>query len=105
LIFEDLTPKSRVLTGPTKIVTDITFSYPDGKKRIEGKEITLPSYGDKVKISIYESPTPLDSPRNNSFGLAGILIKTEGAILDNQLFRFENEPAHSIFLEKQYVKD
>jgi len=54
-------------------------------------------YGDKVKIMIYESLNPLDFPRNNPFGLAGILIKTKGAILDNKLFKFDNDPAGLYF--------
>jgi hypothetical protein len=39
----------------------------------------------------------LDSPRNNPYGLSGILIKTNGAILDNELFRFDNDPAAFYF--------
>lgn len=84
LTFDD---KKRVLK---KIDNPMTFSYPEGKKLIED-EFTLPEYKDKIKITIYESPISLDSPRYNPYGLAGILIKTKGAILDNELFRFEND--------------
>jgi len=89
LVFEDLKRKE-------KTTTTILFSYPQGKKVIE-KEFNLPGFGDRVKIIIYESPEPLDSPKNNPFGLAGILIKTKSAILDNQLFKFENDPAAVYF--------
>jgi len=74
----------------------IAFLYPQGNKRIE-KEISLPRYSDKARVTIYESPAPLETPRNNPYGLAGILIKTKGAILDNRLFRFENDPAALYF--------
>lgn len=79
-----------------RINEQVTFSYPEGE-RLEEKEFNLPEYGDKVKITIYESPIPLDSPRYNPYGLGGILIKTKGAILDNQLFRFENDPVALYF--------
>jgi len=85
LVFDDLKRKARS-TIP------IIFSYPEGKK-VKEEDVSLPGYGDKVKILIYESQKPLDSPRYNAFGLAGILIKTKSAILENQLFKFENEPA------------
>jgi hypothetical protein len=89
LIFEDLKRKS-------KNTYHVTFSYPEGKK-VKEEKIKIPGYDDKVKMIIYESPRPLDSPRNNPFGSAGILIKTKGAILDNQLFRFDNDPAGLYF--------
>ena len=89
LVFDDL---KRGLKSTTQIV----FLYPEGKK-VKEEDVRLPGYGDKVKIVIYESPKSLDSPRYNSFGLAGILIKTKGAILDNELFKFENEPAALYF--------
>ncbi|MBX5326974.1 MAG: ATP-binding protein [Candidatus Bathyarchaeia archaeon] len=82
----------------------IAFSYPEGDKIVEN-EISLPNYGDKVKVTIYESPTPLESPRNNPYGLAGILIKTKGAILDNKLFRFENENAALYFFGEALCND
>lgn len=74
-----------------KTTTQITFLYPEGKK-VKEEIVKLPGYGDEIRIIIYESPTSLDSPRNNPFGLAGILIKTKGATLDNQLFKFDNDP-------------
>ncbi len=89
LIFEDLKRKS-------KKRIKITFSRPKGKK-VKEQEVNIPGYGDKVKIVIYESLTPLMSPRNNPYGLAGILIKTKAAILDNRLFKFENDPAALYF--------
>lgn len=89
LVFDDLKRKARS-TIP------IIFSYPEAKK-VKEEDVSLPGYGDKVKILIYESQKPLDSPRHDAFGLAGILIKTRSAILENQLFKFENEPAALYF--------
>jgi len=89
LVFDDI-KRSLKTTVPIK------FIYPEGKKVIE-KEINLPGFGDKIVIKIYESSNSLTCPRNNPYGLAGILIKTKCAILDNRLFRFENEPVGCYF--------
>lgn len=74
----------------------IVFSYPKGKE-VEKKEVRIPNFGDKVCITIYESPNPLEFKPYSPYSLAGILIKTEGAILDNQLFEFANDPAAHYF--------
>ena len=39
----------------------------------------------------------LESPYNNPFGRAGLLMKTPGAIVDNQLFKYEREKAACFF--------
>jgi len=96
LRFEDL---KRNLTTTEKI----KFNYPEGKIIIQ-KEFNLPGFGDPVKIKIFESSSPLSSPRNNPYGLAGILIKTKSAILDSQLFKFENEPAGLYFFGEALCK-
>lgn len=85
LVFED---KTKRLTHQSRI----TFKPPEGIKRVD-QEIRLPGFGDRVKVTVYESPEQLDSPKNSPSGLAGILIKTRSAVLDNQLFGFEKEPA------------
>lgn len=51
---------------------------------------------DLVHFRIYESMEQLESPKN-PYGRAGLLIKTEAAILDNQLFGFENDPTALYF--------
>ncbi len=89
LIFEDL-PRN------LKNIVELKFERPKGKLILEEIKY-LPIYNDKVKITIYESPVQLDSPRNNPCGLAGILIKTGGCILDNQLFRFDADSAGFYF--------
>lgn len=52
---------------------------------------------DAIRIRVEESSKPLDSPGGNPFGLSGLLIKSEGAILENTLFRYNNEPAALYF--------
>ena len=89
LVFNDL-------KRSTQRTTKIEFKPPDGEKVVD-KEVLMPGYDDRVKIVIYESYQQLSSPRNNPFGLAGILIKTRSAILDNQLFKFDNDPAALYF--------
>jgi len=89
LIFRD---KKRGLTEQSPL----SFSRPPGTKVYE-ENVKLPIYGDEIRISIFESPEPLQSPKNNPWGLAGILIQTRGATLDNKLFEFDNEPAAFYF--------
>jgi hypothetical protein len=79
-----------------KTIEQIIFIKPHGKVVVD-KEINLSGFGDKVKLQILESPQALTAPRNNPYGLAGILIKTRSAILDNQLFRYDNDPAAHYF--------
>ncbi len=74
----------------------ISYNAPKDKKVVE-KPIILPDYGDNVEIKIYESDEELESPYNNPFAGAGLLIKTSGAILDNQLFKYEHEKAGCFF--------
>jgi len=92
LNFDDLKRKIK-----TRI--KITFSYPRGKKIISEKEITMQPFKDKIKLSIYESYEQLDFSPNNPFSLAGILIKTKGAILDNQYNQsmYSRDPAALYF--------
>ena len=74
----------------------IRYEYPPAELVLE-KQFGLPGYGDTIDVTIYESDKAFRSPRNNPFAQAGLLIKTEGAILDNQLFCYENEPAGFYF--------
>lgn len=74
----------------------ISYKTPKGKMIFDGS-IKIPDYGDDVEIRIYESDEGLESPYNNPFARAGLLIKTSGAILDNQLFKYEHEKAGCFF--------
>jgi len=55
------------------------------------KDIVIDRSGELVHYKIFEANEQLDSPRN-LYGRAGLLIKTENAILENQLFGFETDP-------------
>lgn len=74
----------------------ISYKLPRGKKILK-KSIELPDCGDNVEIKIYESDEELESPYNNPLAQAGLLIKTSGAILDNQLFKYQSEKAGCFF--------
>lgn len=89
LFFEDASRK-------LKHQTPIKFSPPPGTKVFE-EILQLPEYGDKIHLVIYESNVELRPPRYDPDALAGILIKTKGAILDNQLFDYDQEPAAHYF--------
>lgn len=95
LIFEELTSRSRI-HRPTTTSQIITFPRPEGKKINEIKTV-LPGFRDTIKIIIYESPIPLEFRRFSPFGRAGFIIKTPHAILDNRLFKFENDQAGPYF--------
>ena len=69
------------------------YEYPPGK--IVFKD-TIKLNGEEVYFNISQSDIQLDSPKNPN-GKAGLLIKTEGAILDNQLFGYEVDPAGLYF--------
>lgn len=47
--------------------------------------------GNSSYFKVYECPEQLESPKN-PHGRAGLLVKTEGSILDNRLFGFETDP-------------
>jgi len=97
LTFGDI--KRALLISPTK--ANVKFEAPQGEEVCETKA-NLPSYGDAIEIKIFRSPVPLDSPRLNPFAKAGILIKSGASILDNSLFKYENEPAALYFWGEAY---
>jgi len=74
----------------------ISYERPKGKEVI-AEPIKLPGYGDNIELRIHESDEELESPYNNPFASAGLLIKTSGAILDNQLFKYQSEKAGCFF--------
>jgi len=79
-----------------KTSVNILYENPKGKIIIE-ESVTLPNYGDEVKIWVFESEIELDSPYNDPYSKAGLLIKSGGAILDKKLFKFETEKAGCYF--------
>jgi len=81
----------------------IHYISPEAKCLCE-KTVKLPKFGDSFSIKVLESAKELQSPRHNPFGKAGLLIKTEGTILDNQLFRYENERAACYFYGEVFCR-
>lgn len=72
----------------------IKYIYPQGKIKLE-KEIVV---DDKISyLKIYESEEQLDSPVYDILGEAGILIKTEGSILEDYFSKFSGEEAGLYF--------
>ena len=86
-----------------KASSPISYSPPEGKIVCD-KTVKLPGFGDDVSIKVWESGNELESPRNNPFAKAGLSIKTEGAILDDQLFGYENERAACYFFGEVFCK-
>lgn len=87
-----------------KYESPIKYTYPEGELAFN-KELNLSGYGDPLSIKVYKCSKPLDSaPKNNPFSRSGLLIKTEGAILDNQFFKFENEPAALFFFGEVFCR-
>lgn len=97
LIFHDL---KRKIKDKRRVI----FKPPEGQKILE-ESSTLPVSKDRITMTIYESPESLDNPRNNPCALSGILIKTNSAILDNQLFKFEADPAAYYFFGEALCHD
>lgn len=74
--------------------TDVLkYEYPDGKKVFED---SIKIDDNDVYVRIFESMTQLTTP-NTPQGTAGLLIKSEGAILDNRLFGYDIDPAGLYF--------
>lgn len=84
--------------GNLKVFKTISYEAPRVKEKVVDQSIKLPVYGDNIDLRIYESDEELESPSNNPFASAGLLIKTSGAILDNQLFKkYQSEKAGCFF--------
>lgn len=101
---ENLAPLRSINSSPNRIVTlhyieldgrnkgayttTLKYKAPEGKIVFEEDRNILES---TAHFKISESTEQLISPKQ-PFGKAGLLIKAEGAILDNQLFGFETDP-------------
>lgn len=77
-----------------EVSVPLKYVCPDGKTAFN-KRVNLDK-SNRVHFKIFESKEQLDSP-STPFGKAGLLIKTEAAILDNQLFGYEIDPAGLYF--------
>jgi hypothetical protein len=80
-----------------KMVETIFYESPKTEKTIFENTIPVPGYRDQVQVIMYESKEELENPYNNPQARAGLLIKTSGAILDNQLFKYQSEDAGRFF--------
>jgi hypothetical protein len=74
----------------------VRFQPPKGEL-VYNTKVRLPEYGDEVIIRLFESPVKLEAPHLYRYAKAGILVKSEAASLDNQLFRYRNDTAALYF--------
>lgn len=79
-----------------KVTSQISYEKPKGKE-VFNKSLNLPEFGNEISIKIFESDSELESPYNNPYSKAGLLIKSGGAILDKELFKFSADKAGSYF--------
>lgn len=84
---------SETKKAPVLSASPIQFE-PQEAKVVFDEEIAV---GTGTRLLLKESYSQLDSPKNNPFALAGVLIKTEGAILENSLLGHEREDAATYF--------
>ncbi|MBS3099912.1 hypothetical protein J4463_01730 [Candidatus Pacearchaeota archaeon] len=76
---------------------EISFESLKGEE-VLNKPLKVPGFNNSAILRVYETKETLPQYKKYSpFNLTGILIKTPGAILDNQLFKFENDPASYYF--------
>ena len=88
-----------------KQIASIKFIYPPKEELKFDDVLTLPGYKSSIQLKIWESSEPLFFQRYDSSSIAGIVIKTKGAILDNKLFKYENEPAAFYFRGEAHCED
>lgn len=98
LIKEDFGRKKGMFTSQIK------FTAPKGELVFDDI-ILSPVYKSSIRLKIWESPDPLFFQRYDSSSIAGFLIKTNGAVLDNKLFKYESEPAALYFWGEAYCED
>lgn len=90
---------------PSEEGVSIRFDRPDGKIVFD-KKIKFGKKGKNVaKLILRESNQPLFYSGNNPCSLAGLLVKSEGAILENTLFKFGANPAGAYFFGEVVVPE
>ena len=87
-----------------KHISPIKFIHPSKEEVIFEDTLSLPGYKDLIQLKIWENSEPLFFQRYDPSSIAGIIIKTKGAVLDNKLFKYENEPAAFYFRGEAYCK-
>ena len=68
----------------------IQYEAPIGELKVNEK-IFIDGFGE-ASLEIYESPTKLQFAQYDPCSEAGLIIRTDGAVLDNRLFSFEMSP-------------
>jgi hypothetical protein len=79
-----------------KTTLKVYYEFPNAKN-VLNKKLNVPGHKKPIELRMYEAKEKLDYKRNSALNIAGILIKTGGSILDNSLFKFENDSAGSYF--------
>jgi len=82
-------------TKDGKISCRLLFKEPVGREVLkEKRSFRANGIEEEIEVAIFEADDFLDSPKSSGLvnSKAGLLIKTEGAIIDNQLFRFVGDP-------------
>lgn len=75
-----------------KLQYDLPIKYvPTEGNIVFDKDVPINNDGELVHFKIFESNEQLESPKS-FYGRGGLLIRTENAILENQLFGFETDP-------------
>lgn len=99
------TSERRGNLGPSEEGVLIKFTRSDGKVVFDEK-IKFGKKGKNVaKLILRESNQPLFYSRNNPCSLAGLLVKSERAILENTLFKFGTNPAGTYFFGELFVPE
>lgn len=69
----------------------LNYQFPRGELLHEATEF-VSSAGTSCRIVVYRADDPLDTPREQGYiAQAGLLIKSENAILDNTLLKFDGD--------------
>jgi hypothetical protein len=85
----------RVEDRGLKRTRQLAFSMPEGQPRVQ-RQVSIEGFGD-ARVEIFECESKLEFVAGDPGSVAGILVKTEGAILDSRLFGFEGEEAAHYF--------
>ena len=96
-------PKRRIVLNyddnktQTKKMGELEYNYPKSTIILD-KKLPIKGYkNDFIKLVIKESDEALDFKRTSPTSIAGILIKSGGTIIENQLFRYETKEEAKYF--------
>jgi len=95
LKLDDSGRKRKRGAGELKQIRRLSFQAPAGTL-VVSRAVDVPELG-QVAVSIYESDEKLDFKPFDPGSVAGIVVKTEGAVVDSRLFGYENDEASHYF--------